>query len=113
MRLAAYARFSSDLQDARSITDQMGLLHDYAKRQGWDVVEEFSDAGIQSALSKGDAASLEAVSIVRSLIREIRVIPEADTMGLQVKGALSVLLGGEQGLNKRDFLDGCGDRIWA
>jgi site-specific DNA recombinase len=41
-----YARFSSDLQDARSITDQLALAREHAARQGWLVVAEFTDAAI-------------------------------------------------------------------
>jgi site-specific DNA recombinase len=46
MRVAVYARYSSDLQDVRSIADQLGLLRDHATRQGLDVVAEFTDAAI-------------------------------------------------------------------
>ena len=34
MRVAIYARFSSDLQDVRSIADQIGAARDHAARQG-------------------------------------------------------------------------------
>ena len=49
MRVAIYARFSSDLQDARSITDQLALAREHAARQGWFVVQEFTDAAISGA----------------------------------------------------------------
>ena len=49
MRVAIYARFSSDLQDVRSITDQIAAARDYAGRQGWAVVAEFSDAAISGS----------------------------------------------------------------
>jgi DNA invertase Pin-like site-specific DNA recombinase len=49
MRVAIYARFSSDLQDARSITDQLALAREHAARQGWLVVGEFTDAAISGA----------------------------------------------------------------
>jgi DNA invertase Pin-like site-specific DNA recombinase len=48
MRVAIYARFSSDLQDARSIADQIGAARDHAERQGWQVVGEFCDAAISA-----------------------------------------------------------------
>jgi hypothetical protein len=35
MRVAIYARFSSDLQDVRFIADQIGAARDHAMRQGW------------------------------------------------------------------------------
>jgi DNA invertase Pin-like site-specific DNA recombinase len=49
MRVAIYARFSSDLQDIRSITDQVAAARDHAIRQGWRVVAEFFDAAISGA----------------------------------------------------------------
>ena len=49
MRVAIYARFSSDLQDARSITDQLVLAREHAARQDWLVVQEFTDAAISGA----------------------------------------------------------------
>jgi len=49
MRVAIYARFSSDLQDARSITDQVNLAREHAAQQGWLVVAEFTDAAISGA----------------------------------------------------------------
>lgn len=49
MRVAIYARFSSDLQDVRSITDQLVLAREYAVRQGWQIIAEFTDAAISGA----------------------------------------------------------------
>src|ERR1051325_555817 len=36
-RCAVYARYSSDLQSATSIEDQLRLCRDYAERQGWEI----------------------------------------------------------------------------
>lgn len=49
MRVALYARYSSDLQDKRSIEDQFALARDHAARQGWTVAATFSDAAISGA----------------------------------------------------------------
>jgi Resolvase, N terminal domain len=49
MRVAIYARFSSDLQDVRSITDQVAAARDHAAKQGWQVIAEFCDAAISGA----------------------------------------------------------------
>ncbi len=46
MRAALYARFSSDLQDARSITDQVSLARRYAETRGLGIVAVHEDAGI-------------------------------------------------------------------
>jgi site-specific DNA recombinase len=49
LRVAIYARFSSDLQDVRSITDQVAAARDHAAKQGWQVIAEFCDAAISGA----------------------------------------------------------------
>jgi site-specific DNA recombinase len=41
IRCAIYARFSSDLQRPTSIEDQVRRCREFAKQQGWFVVEEF------------------------------------------------------------------------
>ena len=45
-RVAIYARFSTDMQNALSAEDQIRLCKSYAERQGWEVVAAFPDAAI-------------------------------------------------------------------
>lgn len=49
MRAAIYARFSSDLQDLRSIADQVDLARRYAETRSLSVVEVYDDAAISGA----------------------------------------------------------------
>ncbi|NJO56721.1 MAG: recombinase family protein, partial [Rhodospirillales bacterium] len=49
MRAAIYARFSSDLQDERSIADQIHLARKYAETRGLAVVGVYQDAAISGA----------------------------------------------------------------
>lgn len=49
MRAAIYARFSSDLQDARSIQDQVDLARKYAQSRSLNVAGVYEDAGISGA----------------------------------------------------------------
>src|SRR5438552_14271408 len=49
MRAAIYARFSSELQDRRSIADQVSLARRYAEDRGHVVVKEYDDAAISGA----------------------------------------------------------------
>ncbi|MDE4193031.1 recombinase family protein [Phaeobacter gallaeciensis] len=49
LRVALYARYSSDLQQQSSIEDQLRLCRAYAAREGWEVVAEFSDAATSGA----------------------------------------------------------------
>ncbi len=45
-RCVIYARYSSDNQREASLTDQERECREYAKHQGWEVVEVYSDAAI-------------------------------------------------------------------
>lgn len=49
MRVAIYARYSSDLQSRASIEDQIRLAREHAVRQGWSVAEIYTDYGISGA----------------------------------------------------------------
>ncbi|MFC5422179.1 recombinase family protein [Bosea eneae] len=49
MRVAIYARYSSDNQRAASIEDQFRVCRDRAGREGWEVVGTYKDAGISGA----------------------------------------------------------------
>ncbi len=46
MRIAAYARFSSDAQREASLEDQLRNCREYATRQGWPAPEAFTDAAM-------------------------------------------------------------------
>ena len=48
-RVAIYARYSSDLQSAASIDDQVRLCRERATALGYDVVEVFSDYAISAS----------------------------------------------------------------
>ena len=49
MKVAIYARYSSDNQRDASIADQLRVCREFAARQGWTVVEEFTDHAISGA----------------------------------------------------------------
>ena len=46
MRVALYARYSSENQREASITDQFRNCEGYAKREGWTIVARYSDKAI-------------------------------------------------------------------
>lgn len=52
LRVALYARYSSDLQSAASIDDQLRLCHARAEREGWTVVAPFNDAAMSGATTE-------------------------------------------------------------
>jgi site-specific DNA recombinase len=52
-RCAIYARYSSDLQRAASIEDQVRRCQEFALRQGWSVVATYADHAISGAAMTG------------------------------------------------------------
>jgi site-specific DNA recombinase len=55
MKTAIYARFSSTLQNERSIDDQVRLCRERAEREGWEVVDVFADYAISGAVRERPA----------------------------------------------------------
>ena len=49
MKVAIYARYSSDNQRDASIADQLRVCREFASRQGWTIVQEFTDHAISGA----------------------------------------------------------------
>ena len=47
--VALYARYSSDLQRQNSIDDQIRLCREFAERQGWQIINCYTDHGISGA----------------------------------------------------------------
>ena len=45
-RVAIYARYSTEHQNPLSVRDQIEMCRDRAAREGWTVVEEYSDAAL-------------------------------------------------------------------
>lgn len=51
-RAAIYARFSTDMQNERSAEDQARVCRERADREGWDIVEVFSDLAISGTTNR-------------------------------------------------------------
>jgi DNA invertase Pin-like site-specific DNA recombinase len=49
LKVAIYARYSSDNQRDASIADQLRICREFASRHGWTVVQEFTDHAISGA----------------------------------------------------------------
>src|SRR6201991_1727505 len=49
MKVAIYARYSSDNQREASIADQMRVCRSFAERQGWTIAQEYSDHAVSGA----------------------------------------------------------------
>ena len=48
-KVALYARYSSDNQRDASIEDQLRLCRERADREGWQVVDSYSDRSVSGA----------------------------------------------------------------
>ena len=49
MKVAIYARYSSDNQREASIADQFRICREFARKQGWTIAKEYSDAAVSGA----------------------------------------------------------------
>jgi DNA invertase Pin-like site-specific DNA recombinase len=49
MKVAIYARYSSENQRDASIADQFRVCREFAQRQGWEVAAEYSDHAVSGA----------------------------------------------------------------
>jgi site-specific DNA recombinase len=49
MKVAIYARYSSDNQRDASIADQICVCRAFAERQGWTIAQEYSDHAVSGA----------------------------------------------------------------
>lgn len=65
-RVAIYARYSSDLQDGRSIADQVYLCRDYLRRQGWTETAVYADEARSGAHLRSRPQVLALLSDVSS-----------------------------------------------
>lgn len=54
MRTVVYARYSSQLQNSRSIEDQIAVCRERADREGWTIVEVYTDYAISGAAGMGE-----------------------------------------------------------
>ncbi|PQO21988.1 recombinase family protein [Rhodobacteraceae bacterium WD3A24] len=79
-RVAIYARFSSDMQSPKSIEDQVRERRQHAEREGWTVVQVFSDVAVSGATK--DRPEFEALrEAVRAGQFDIVLFEHLDRLG--------------------------------
>ncbi|RYZ74640.1 MAG: recombinase family protein, partial [Proteobacteria bacterium] len=61
MRTLIYARFSSDLQNSRSIEDQIRICRERSDTEGWEVVDVYTDYAISGAAGISQRPGLNAL----------------------------------------------------
>jgi DNA invertase Pin-like site-specific DNA recombinase len=77
---AVYARFSSDLQRDKSISDQIALYREYASRNGVNLVAEYSDAAKSGASIFGRDGLLSLMADAQGGRFEILVTESLDRL---------------------------------
>jgi DNA invertase Pin-like site-specific DNA recombinase len=85
-RVAIYARYSSDMQNPKSVDDQFSECRRHAERNGYEVIKEYADAGLSGALRDrpGFQALLDAVH-ARSF--DIVLFEHVDRLGRDLERA--------------------------
>lgn len=77
---AIYARFSTDLQDERSIEDQVTLCRKYAERESLEVVAEFDDRARSGGSILGRDGLLALMDKARERAFEVVIVEALDRL---------------------------------
>lgn len=131
-RTALYARFSSALQDARSVEDQFALTRSYSEREGLTVVETYADhartgatlfdrQGLINLMADAKARRFDVV-VVESLDRLSRdqedlaaIYKRLQFSGVEIRtvheGRATAMHVGLRGLVGQLFLADLGDKV--
>jgi site-specific DNA recombinase len=78
MKVAIYARYSSDNQRDASIADQLRICREFALRQGWQIANEYSDHAVSGAtlLRSGFQAMMQ--SALRKEVAGVTIVTLAE-----------------------------------
>ncbi|PYR34351.1 MAG: hypothetical protein DMF90_17480, partial [Acidobacteria bacterium] len=94
MRVACYARFSSDLQRATSIDDQLATARRYAAANQWDFLEAhvYSDAAVSGAsLERPGIQALLTAARRRPLPFEVLLVDDSSRISRDLSDAVRLL----------------------
>jgi site-specific DNA recombinase len=90
MKVAIYARYSSENQRDASIGDQFRICREFAQRQGWHIAAEYSDHAVSGAtiMRPGFQALMrealqKKVDIVMAEARSLQPRPGGHSRSLQ------------------------------
>ena len=86
-RAAIYARYSTDLQNERSVDDQIALCRDYAARNGVSVMGADSDRARSGASILGGEGLIALLAQARSAPRpfEVVLVEHSDRLSRSMK----------------------------
>lgn len=80
LRAAVYARYSTDLQNERSIEDQFTLCREYSARESLTIVETYEDAAISSGSILGRDGLISLLADARNHRFEVVVVESLDRL---------------------------------
>jgi DNA invertase Pin-like site-specific DNA recombinase len=89
-RAAIYARFSTDLQDERSIEDQVSLCRQYSQREGLDVVAIFDDRARSGGSILGRDGLLRLMDRAREHAFDVVVVEALDRLSRDMEDLAGV-----------------------
>ncbi len=79
-RAVSYARFSTELQNDKSIVDQNRSASDYCKKKGYELVRQYSDAAKSGASILGRDGLLELLADAKNGQFDVVVVEELDRL---------------------------------
>jgi DNA invertase Pin-like site-specific DNA recombinase len=95
MRVACYARYSSDLQRATSLEDQLRVARRHAEAQGWTIDESqmYTDAGISGSSTEGRPGlqALLAAAARRPLPFDVLLVDDSSRIARDISDAIRVM----------------------
>src|SRR4051794_40966579 len=94
MRVACYARFSSDLQRETSIDDQVATARRHAAAQGWIILDDhiYTDAAVSAAsLERPGIQALLAAAARRPLPFDVLLVDDSSRVARDIADAVRVL----------------------
>ncbi len=80
MRVALYARYSSERQNERSISDQHAVCRRHADARGWDVVAAFQDAAISGAAMANRPGLLAMLAAAEAAAFDLVLVEDEDRL---------------------------------
>src|SRR5260221_5968375 len=94
MRAAVYARFSSDLQRATSIEDQIGVARAFARTHGWTLAEDhiYTDAALSgSSLERPGIQAMLTAAGRRPLPFDVLLVDDSSRVARDLADAVRVM----------------------
>jgi site-specific DNA recombinase len=95
MRVAIYARYSSDLQRETSIDDQLAVAKRYAKEHGWTVLDEhlYTDSAISGASIQGRAGVQRLLSAAAQQPKpfDVLLVDDSSRISRDIADAIRVM----------------------